>query len=605
MRSKQLWLIVGCTLVTACGTVEGDPGEAEDTSEVTFDDGSLDSLSAPAGCTALFNAPAVSVTTKTMGADQGGIWNLWSNGYIEQSVSFPAAATYKIIVEAQAPVVRNVGAQMEVRIDQTRVGVVEVRASSWTAYEFSVNVSAGAHKVAIAFMNDAAYSATEDRNLLLKTVLVSPTNCGGSTSGNLALNKPINASSIEGAFTPAKAVDGTTATRWSSAFSDPQWIYVDLGASYTISRVKLTWEVAYGKGYQVQVSANASTWSTVYSTNNGDGGVDDLINLSATGRYVRVNGTARGTQWGYSLWELEVYGQGATSCTPTTCAARSRTCGTISDGCGGTLTCGAPCSSGGVAEPAPMTWTQIREDNGTLASRPYDPSRRVHHGDTGVYPVLNFGFSWYFGGESYLGDPMRIPSNRWSAMTVWHIIYPEAQSPGGAAKSTVTNKNIIFRRYHSWVHLKSGGWVKTQGGPPDHLVTWQADAEQSNSLRGDAQNRIINDPSTGEPLYYENGPAPGWMNHGWLNARGTFANGAIDGAYSTFDVRCDQPGANLLVASGIDWWESNTAPWPNNTGYSQSSWIRVTTDWKTITGTSLSEELLRRDPPPPLVGIGE
>src|SRR5207244_9689704 len=42
------------------------------------------------------------------------------------------------------------------------------------------------------------------------------------------------------------------------------------------------------------------------------------------------------------------------ACTPTTCAAQGKNCGTISDGCGGTLTCGvctAPqtCGGGGVA----------------------------------------------------------------------------------------------------------------------------------------------------------------------------------------------------------------------------------------------------------------
>ena len=36
--------------------------------------------------------------------------------------------------------------------------------------------------------------------------------------------------------------------------------------------------------------------------------VNDHTGLSGTGRYVRIYGTARGTQWGYSIWELEVYG---------------------------------------------------------------------------------------------------------------------------------------------------------------------------------------------------------------------------------------------------------------------------------------------------------
>ncbi len=39
-----------------------------------------------------------------------------------------------------------------------------------------------------------------------------------------------------------------------------------------------------------------------------NGGVDDHTGLSNSARYVRINGTARGTAWGYSLWEFEVYG---------------------------------------------------------------------------------------------------------------------------------------------------------------------------------------------------------------------------------------------------------------------------------------------------------
>src|SRR5262245_54718274 len=71
-------------------------------------------------------------------------------------------------------------------------------------------------------------------------------------SVNLALNKPTLASSSENAsFTANFAVDGNTGTRWSSAFSDPQWIRVDLGTTTTISRVVLRWEAAFGRAYQI------------------------------------------------------------------------------------------------------------------------------------------------------------------------------------------------------------------------------------------------------------------------------------------------------------------------------------------------------------------
>ena len=134
-------------------------------------------------------------------------------------------------------------------------------------------------------------------------------NKGGTSPGsNIAQGKPTTASSVENAtFPPSNATDGNAGTRWSSAFSDPQWIQVDLGQSYTINRVILTWEAAFGRAYQIQTSNDGSAWTTIASTTTGDGGIDDLT-VSGTGRYVRMNGTARATQFGYSLWEFQVYG---------------------------------------------------------------------------------------------------------------------------------------------------------------------------------------------------------------------------------------------------------------------------------------------------------
>jgi hypothetical protein len=69
----------------------------------------------------------------------------------------------------------------------------------------------------------------------------------------------------------------------------------------------LNWEAAYATAYQIQTSNDGSTWTTIYSTTAGTGGVQTL-NVTGSGRYVRMNGTARATQYGYSLWEFGVYG---------------------------------------------------------------------------------------------------------------------------------------------------------------------------------------------------------------------------------------------------------------------------------------------------------
>jgi serine/threonine protein kinase len=124
----------------------------------------------------------------------------------------------------------------------------------------------------------------------------------------LSQGHPGTASSVEGyPWAAANAVDGNLNTRWSSAWSDPQWLEVDLGAIHAVREVTLYWEKAYATAFQIQASDNGVTWRNVYSTVTGTGG-EQMIQVNGTGRYVRVYGTHRNTSYGYSLWEFQVSG---------------------------------------------------------------------------------------------------------------------------------------------------------------------------------------------------------------------------------------------------------------------------------------------------------
>lgn len=141
-----------------------------------------------------------------------------------------------------------------------------------------------------------------------RSVRVVPPTVDGT---NLALNKPATASSYQTGggdcpCTAAGAVDGKNDTRWASDWSDPQWLRVDLGTSRAFRHVQLVWETSYAKAYTIQTSDDGQNWRTVREVTDGNGGVDDF-DVSGTGRYVRVNGTARGTGWGYSLYEFGLY----------------------------------------------------------------------------------------------------------------------------------------------------------------------------------------------------------------------------------------------------------------------------------------------------------
>jgi hypothetical protein len=149
-----------------------------------------------------------------------------------------------------------------------------------------------------------------------------------STSVNLALNKPTTVSSTESATYPGSAaVDGSTTTRWASAFADPQYIYVDLGATYNVTRVKITWEAAYGRDYTVDVSSNTTSWTPIRTVTGNTALVNDWTGLNGTGRYIRIMGTARGTAYGYSIYELEVYGTASNTNTPPSVSILSPTAG--------------------------------------------------------------------------------------------------------------------------------------------------------------------------------------------------------------------------------------------------------------------------------------
>jgi len=130
---------------------------------------------------------------------------------------------------------------------------------------------------------------------------------------NLALLKPVTVTSIEGpGYEGSKAVDGSPVTRWSSQFSDPQSITIDLGARTHIDSVLLRWEAAYASEYYITVSDDNAIYSVVRHEQSGHGGTE-VVPVNAEARYVRMIGMRRATVYGYSLYEFEVYGSPATA----------------------------------------------------------------------------------------------------------------------------------------------------------------------------------------------------------------------------------------------------------------------------------------------------
>jgi len=245
---------------------------------------------------------------------------------------------------------------------------------------------------------------------------------GGGGGGNIAQGKPTTASSVENSGTPAAAAtDGNTGTRWSSQFSDPQWLRVDLGQAYNISQVTLNWEAAYARAFQIQTSNDGTTWTTIYSTATGTGGVQNLA-VTGTGRFIRMYGTQRATPYGYSLWEFSVSGTAAT-------------------GSGTLLSQGHPATASSVENTSFPAANAVDGNTGTRWSSQFsDPQwLRVDLGAT--HTISQVTLNW----EAAYARAFQIQTS--NDATTWTTIYSTATGTGGVQTISVTGTGRYVRMY--------------------------------------------------------------------------------------------------------------------------------------------------------------
>jgi len=107
---------------------------------------------------------------------------------------------------------------------------------------------------------------------------------------------------------PQFANDGNMRTRWESEYYDPQWIEFDLDYEQVVNTIVVRSETAYPQWFNVKVRTNNSGWITVVSDVPGIQGNSTYISIAPQlARKIRFEFTQRGTVWGDSIWEIEVY----------------------------------------------------------------------------------------------------------------------------------------------------------------------------------------------------------------------------------------------------------------------------------------------------------
>lgn len=129
--------------------------------------------------------------------------------------------------------------------------------------------------------------------------------------GNLALHQPAKASSNDAyAGGALAAFDGDPASRWSSGYTDNEWLLVDLDSALMVDSVTIQWEDAYASGYKIETSLDSILWIPVFTQIAGAGGFESVSFPAVKARFVRMYGTSRATKYGYSLFEMQVFGPG-------------------------------------------------------------------------------------------------------------------------------------------------------------------------------------------------------------------------------------------------------------------------------------------------------
>ncbi len=340
---------------------------------------------------------------------------------------------------------------------------------------------------------------------------------------NAALGRPATASSTEGPFGAASAVDGDPGTRWSSEPADPQWIQVDLGTASDLCRVELAWETAYGRDFRIEASDDGATWRTLTTVSDGTGGAQSL-DVTGSGRYVRLTGTERGTGYGYSLWELKVF-----------------------TGDGGDP--GDPIPGGGDLGPNVHVFGPDTPVNQVQAAvdAVYDQQEADQFGDgrhqflfePGTYPVhVNAGFHTSIAGLGADPDDVNITGGVWAdaewfegnaTQNFWRSVENLAVTPTGGDMRWAVSQAAPMRRVHVkgnlMLHSSRYGWAS--GG-------YIADSVVDGEVRAWTQQQWYTRDST--------------LTGGWA---GTLWNMVFSGVENAPPTSFPEPAVTTLDTTGV------------------------------------------------------
>lgn len=175
----------------------------------------------------------------------------------------------------------------------------------------------------------------------------------------------------------ADAIDNNTGSRWESVHSDPQTWILDLGQERIFNTLEIVWEGAYAKTFTVSTSSDKAAWTPVWNVTGqelaGFPYTQTQTIDKTTARYVKFEGTERGTGYGYSFFEFRVYLAGTSTLTSLE-AKSANALAKVGEGVSITVT--AKDQNGKViANAGEVTYTVTPADAGAVVDNKYVPAK--------------------------------------------------------------------------------------------------------------------------------------------------------------------------------------------------------------------------------------
>jgi hypothetical protein len=231
---------------------------------------------------------------------------VWGYNIFEFEIydAFTPAVTSLTVTPTNTSIVLSATQQFAVNgLDQALNPITLTNATTWSVDGTGTTVNVNG---LFSSTQKGFYTVTATNTGITKTATINvlPTNT------NLSYVTGVSATATASSGTASAAFDNNGGTRWESTASDPQWIEVDLGGNKTITDFIISWETANAKDYIIQTSTDNTNWSTVVTKTNMPAGTrtDRIYDVNYIGRYIRLTGTARTTNYGYSIWEFQIYG---------------------------------------------------------------------------------------------------------------------------------------------------------------------------------------------------------------------------------------------------------------------------------------------------------